>query len=652
MTFNINRGRIRFFAPWANFKSGGVSQSHELLGGAVAHKAEDGKEYSNHIEMAGFYASSIVSYGNTDKGELRIMRHVIFPMLRRYPNNTHSSQDCNFKGAQIVANGKVLSEKSVFYTFDGMIKILTESGDIKIERTLFTAPTSPCLVERLTVANCGSSDVAIKIVNNDKMRLTSKVYGHLNKQYAMFATISTEQFDLKANESKVVSVCYCGANKGESLKIDTQKEFEKRQQYLSEMSVKLQIVTPDTNINAMTEFAKIRAAESIFKTKNGYMHSPGGGGYYAAMWTNDQCEYANPLLGYLGYKVGEEQAINCYEMFSKYIYKDKPLISSIIAEGDGVWHGAGDRGDGAMFLSGAARFVLAKGDKEAAKKLLGSMRNAVEFILSKKNSNGVIESDSDELENRFESGKANLCTSCLAYDALTMYAAVEKEIGEKSLEGRALDEAEKLKVAINNYFGAVVEDFDSYMYCKEETRLRSWICMPLVVDIAGDRAEETTKALLSSKLRKGEGLLTRSGEKTYWDRSTLYALRGIFYSGNADKALPLLSQYSNERLLGAHVPYAVEACPEGNQAQLSAESALYLRIFTEGIAGYRPVGFEQFELRPNLPSDWKFIKINSITLCGKVVDIDIARENGGYVVKCQNVEYKLKTDEKTVIKVK
>ena len=36
---------------------------------------------------------------------------------------------------------------------------------------------------------------------------------------------------------------------------------------------------------------------------------------------------------------------------------------------------------------------------------------------------------------------------------------------------------------------------------------------------------------------------------------------------------------------GEHVPYPVEAWPEGNQRHLSAESALYCRIFTEGLFG-------------------------------------------------------------------
>ena len=121
-------------------------------------------------------------------------------------------------------------------------------------------------------------------------------------------------------------------------------------------------------------------------------------------------------------------------------------------------------------------------------------------------------------------------------------------------------------------------------------------------------------------------MLTRSGEKTYWDRSLLYALRGLFYVGETLKAADLLVRYTKERLLGFHPPYPIEAFPEGNSAQLSAESALYLRIFTEGILGYRPTGFDTFEIKPNLPQDWDYFEVKNMQLCGK--RFDISAKNG------------------------
>ena len=54
---------------------------------------------------------------------------------------------------------------------------------------------------------------------------------------------------------------------------------------------------------------------------------------------------------------------------------------------------------------------------------------------------------------------------------------------------------------------------------------------------------------------------------------------------------------------------------------------MYLRIFTEGILGYRPIGFDTFELKPNLPNDWDYFEIKNIELCCKRFDIFIRNDD-------------------------
>jgi cellobiose phosphorylase len=79
-------------------------------------------------------------------------------------------------------------------------------------------------------------------------------------------------------------------------------------------------------------------------------------------------------------------------------------------------------------------------------------------------------------------------------------------------------------------------------------------------------------------------------------------------------------------LLGDHVPYAVEAYPEGNQRHLSAESALYCRLVTEGLFGLRPTGFSSFEITPQLPEGWNEMELkNIIAFGGKSIDIQVLR---------------------------
>jgi len=89
----------------------------------------------------------------------------------------------------------------------------------------------------------------------------------------------------------------------------------------------------------------------------------------------------------------------------------KPIPSSIIAEGTDIWNGAGDRGDAAMIAYGAARYALARGDKQEAENLWSLIEWCLEYCHRKLNKEGVVTSDSDELEGRFPAGKANLCTS-------------------------------------------------------------------------------------------------------------------------------------------------------------------------------------------------------------------------------------------------
>ena len=190
---------------------------------------------------------------------------------------------------------------------------------------------------------------------------------------------------------------------------------------------------------------------------------------------------------------------------------------------------------------------------------------------------------------------------------------------ELKKEGKLLkqyaSQAKSLKENIEKYFGAEVEGFQTYQYYKGNDVLRSWICIPLTVNIF-DRKEETVRALFSPRLWTENGLLTQAGSETFWDRSTLYALRGVYACGETEKATEYLKFYSGQRLLGEHVPYAIEAWPEGNQRHLSAESGLYCRIITEGLFGIRPTGFKSFVLTPRLPAEWNQMSLHKIQAFG------------------------------------
>ncbi|MDE5954375.1 MAG: hypothetical protein K2G72_06810, partial [Duncaniella sp.] len=100
-----------------------------------------------------------------------------------------------------------------------------------------------------------------------------------------------------------------------------------------------------------------------------------------------------------------------------------------------------------------------------------------------------------------------------------------------------------------------------------------------------------------------------------------------------EKGIDFLKRYSRRRLLGDHVPYAIEAWPEGNQRHLSAESGLYCRIFTEGLFGIRPTGFRSFEMTPRLPADWSYANLDKVRAFGSDFDIKVSRAGDKLNVK-------------------
>ena len=237
----------------------------------------------------------------------------------------------------------------------------------------------------------------------------------------------------------------------------------------------------------------------------------------------------------------------------------------------------------------------------------------------------MIASDSDELENRFPAGKANLNTSSLTYDALLSAAMLGESLGKpKAATDDYRARAAALRTAIARHFDATIDGFDTYRYYDGNTTLRAWIATPLTVGIY-DRAQGTTDALFSPRLWTKDGLATEAGKPDFWDRSTLYALRGVFAAGDTARAL--------DAALGLHAPAAARRAralrrrgvPEGGQAHLSAESALYCRIFVEGMFGIRPTGLNAFTLTPRLPDGWDRMSLRAVHAFGRVFDVEVTR---------------------------
>ncbi len=600
--------------------------------GSISWNVKQGEAHSDNIEMSGRFISLIATYGVDDKGKPVTSKQIVFPMLRTIPNDTHASLSYTFGSEAepiIKINNKVANEQITGFSLRGILTTTSSvSGNVIITRELFPSTDKPVVIEKYTIRNIGSKDVTLDIEDFEKKSITHPEKSFYGVYEIASRTSGAGIYILMPQEIKTFAVLFSGRKiTDQQIIIDVDKELVNRQNFVDQMFNNLTFTSPDPVLNRMFDFAKIRAMESIYQTKGGLVHSPGGGAYYAAIWANDQAEYANPFFAYTGYPTAVEAGINSWRWFSKYMNPEyNPIPSSIIAEGTGFWNGAGDRGDQAMIAYGASRFALALGDKKIAEELWPLIEWCIEYSKRKINKDGVISSDSDELEGRFPAGKANLCTSSLLYDALNSAIYLGKDLGKSpKLLAQYKNMVTDLKANIEKYFGAKVDGFDTYRYYDGNDVLRSWICIPLAMGIF-DRSEGTLDALFSPGLWTEQGLLTEEGSTTFWDRSTLYGLRGAFAAGETEKGLKFLSYYSNKRLLGDHVPYAVEAYPEGNQRHLSAESALYCRVITEGIFGFRPTGLDSFSITPQLPASWNEMSLkNLIAFGGKRIDIEVNR---------------------------
>ena len=591
----------------------------------------------DHIEMSGEQISIVLRYGVNESGAFVLDRSFVWPMLRTIPNNTHASLMRRFgwdvvSDMMIVNTRRVAEEKVKSITLNGVMVVESDlaahqNGKLVLKRYLFPSTTEAAYAEKYVLTNVGERAVLVEVPDAKSVAKTDAKRG-VDGVYNIEANLTgVTGRSVEAGDSVVFYTNYHAYKSGETaLNIDVEKEFNKRKDLVLEFQNNLVLESPDQVINTMFSFAKIRGSESIYKTKGGYMHGPGGESYYAALWANDQAEYINPFFPFLGYKIGNMSAYNSFKHFARFMNDEyEPIPSSIIAEGLDIWNGAGDRGDGAMIAYGVARYALARGDKQEAIDLWPLLEWCLEYCRRNINEEGVVSSDSDELENRFPSGDANLATSSLYYDALISAAYLGKDLGKPSSQiSQYKKQAKELRKNIESYFGGTVEGINTYKYYKENDLLRSWICIPLTVGIY-DRKDATIEALFSPHLWTENGLLTQSGSETFWDRSTLYALRGVLASGETEKGMEYLKFYSNQRLLGEHVPYAIEAWPEGSQRHLSAESGLYCRIITEGLFGIRPVGLRSFTLKLNLPEGWDNMSLKRIKAFGNDFDLNINR---------------------------
>jgi hypothetical protein len=592
--------------------------------------------HDDHVEMSGQKVSVILHYGADAGRNLKLQREVIWPMLRTKPRDVRGYLRRTYGPEvqpQLRADGRAVTPGPLArITFDGRLGIQHQpQGSLEISRTLFPSTRRSLVVEKWTVRNAGAAPITLDIQPLDQRENDRGVYG----QYAIRVTlIAPRRLTLEPKKTVALGLVFsaCRADQP-AADVDIAAEHEARARFIDRISRSLSLATPDGVLNRAFDLAKLRSAESIFDTAMGLVPSPGGGRFYGGVWADDQAEYCGPFFPFLGDQIANQAALNTYRIFAKAMGGDyATLPSSFEVEGEMPYRRFGDRGDAAMIALGASRFALARGDRAIARELFPAVQWCLEYCRRKTNRQGVVESDTDELEGRFPTGKANLSTSGLTYGGLRAAADLARVLGETAAAAEYDRRAEALAAAIESYFGATIEGFHAYRYYAGNTTLRAWICVPLTAGIT-QRAEGTVAALFSPRLWTADGLATEAGNRVFWDRSTLYALRGVFAVGRTETGLRFLGTYTRRRLLGEHVPYPVEAWPEGDQAHLAAESALFCRVVTEGLFGIRPRSLRSFCCNPRLPEAWPGMSLRQVKAFGRSFDLEVLRAGREVLVK-------------------
>lgn len=603
--------------------------------------------HGDNLEMSGRQVSVIVSYAVDLQKKLKVNTLLIWPsMIIKYDYRSYLKSNDSIT-PEISLNGKEFNLPSVNQiNFNGILEFTYAKSELGIKRSIFPSTAHAAVFELWEIQNTGSKNQNVEVKGLLK---TNTLVGAENN-FTVIHQIERQQVVLKKGEKLVFAIEHSASIVGQNrLAFDPQKELQSRLDLIQGINDNLVLQTPDPVLNRAFQFAKIRASESIFDSKMGVVHSPGGGRYYAGIWANDQVEYAGPFFPYLGYELGNEASMNAYKKFMETMTPAfKAIPSSYEMQGDKLFNGAADRGDASMYAWGASLYALECGDVDKAKVLWPAIQWCLAYTERKITPDGVVSSDTDEMEGRIPTGTANLSTSCLAYGAFTNAVHLARALNEpQCVIDQYTSRAAKLRLAIEKYFGADIEGYHTYRYYDGHTTFRHWICLPLVMGI-NDRKEGTIKALFE-KLWTPDGLLVENNLKTFWDRATLYALRGIFKGGETEQALNKLTDYSKQRLLGEHVPYPVEAYPEGNQAHLSAESALYCRIYVEGLFGIQPTGFNSFTCQPRLPKNWNEMSLENVCAFGSKFSVNVKAVNQDDIelkVLKEGKEIYSKTDKK------
>lgn len=382
--------------------------------------------------------------------------------------------------------------------------------------------------------------------------------------------------------------------------------------------------TPDRDLDTAYALQKFHVLECPIETHRGVITHNGSLTYSPGIWANDPVEYSSPLFPFFGDPALNQAAMNMYRVWLDHCrdHGADPFPGSF--EHAALKLTQKGRGDDAMVLYGLSKFLLFQGDRAAAEEMWPLIGFSAESVRQNTRADGIVASQTDEMEGRYPTGDANLSTSSLAYGGYRLAACLARSLGKP--EAAEFDRrADRLRAAIESFFGAEIEGFHTYRYYRENTVLRGWILLPPAMGVT-ERQNATLDAMVSdrlwpSRMQGGDILAASDRRETEWGRETYYALRVLFKAGRTEPALDLTRRVVRAQIFGPRGPY-----PDEDAIDMLCPGSLYPRVFTEGLFGIVPTGLDSFECTPFLPAGWPRMALRDVKAFGSTWDLVVTRE--------------------------
>ncbi len=388
--------------------------------------------------------------------------------------------------------------------------------------------------------------------------------------------------------------------------------------------------TPDPQLDAAFALQKLHVLESPIETFRGVITHNGSLRYSPGIWANDPVEYSSPLFPFFGDAGLNQAGVNMYRVWLDYCRQSgtDPFPGSF--EGECLKLVQRERGDDAMVLYGLSKFLLFLGDPAVAEELWPLVEFSAASVLKHTTADGIVASRTDEMEGRYPTGEANLSTSSLAHGGYRLAACLARALNRPEADDFAR-RADALRLAIEDHFGAEIEGFRTYRYYRGNTTLRGWVLLPLAMGIT-NRQDGTVAALLSDRLwpgrKDGADILAESTRPTEWGRETYYALRVLFKAGRTEEALALTRRVVQAQVFGSTGPY-----PDEDAVDMLCPGSLYPRVFTEGLFGIVPTGFDSFECTPWLPRAWPRMALRDMRAFDRSWNLVVERAGDQQAIK-------------------